>query len=298
MAVLPRYLTMDTLPGFVGKWPATGKIKVDFNEQRFVHPVGTAALCCLIRKAEQDGRNVELDFERCQNVSYWDRMGFFDHFPRFRPPNEHGRRDPAGRFSEIKRVSDIGLVDRLTDDLVGVVQPESRARQVYSHVVSEALNNVCQHSTQEGFCASQYYEKTNECRFSIVDFGVGLRESLRRHSPHDDRSAILLSLTVGVTGTNPTSQRRVPSHMRNRGVGLAAILELVTKNYGSLAVWSGTALYRANSKGASLTTAPKWPGTLVAAKIPRQMAGPPFHDIMRTLSEALNRRPEAGEEET
>ncbi len=282
---LPTYLTIDTLPAVVKNWPASGSIELDFSDHRFVHPAGTTAIACLLNQAIREGRNVSCDFNQCANVSYWERMGFFRHFPSIPAPRSGGRRDPAGRFSEVKYVWDIDDVDGFTNELVSVVNPAADALQVYSHVVSEALNNVCQHSKHQGFCASQYYEARNQCRFSIVDYGIGLFQSLRHHNPRDDVAAVALALRPGITGRTREEQMQDPRHMRNRGVGLSAIRELVTKNKGDLTVWSGAAIYRASWAGASLNNAPRWQGTLVAATIPRTISGPPFRDIMRQLDD-------------
>src|SRR5207342_580460 len=96
---------------------------------------------------------------------YWERMGFFACLDLDGPPAT-ARHDPAGRFYELRRVTGMDDVDQLTEELVAVTNPDASARRVHGYVVSEALNNVCQHSGAEGYCASQYYPGDGVVRFA------------------------------------------------------------------------------------------------------------------------------------
>jgi hypothetical protein len=157
---------------------------------------------------------------------------------------------------------------------------------VYSHIVSEALNNVCQHSEAAGFCAAQFYPQTREVRFCIGDFGCGLRQALQAFAPENDYMAVLKALEVGVTGRQVRIGQR---EMRNRGIGLSAIHRLVEDNDGSLTVWSGTGIFRTTPLARS-DSMPYWPGTLVAAKMQRNILLRAFRDTMRSLEDELKAR--------
>lgn len=201
---LPQSLTLETLRGVVRRWPdGAAEITVRLDPAQWVHPAGIVGLACLIRTTERRGGRVAVDATACARAGYWERMGFFRVLGLEGPPPEGVARKPRGRFSELRSVAEIEEVDEITEALVAVTNPTRAAQRVFNHVVSEALNNVCQHSDAEGFCLAQYYPQTDEVRFCIGDFGCGLRHSLRGLTPADDREAIQLALRVGITGRPP-----------------------------------------------------------------------------------------------
>ena len=125
-------------------------------------------------------------------------MGFFDLFGVSGVQCAGARRAPAGVLQN--SVSDIEEVDEITAALVEVVQPDDEERRIRSHILSEALNNVCQHSDAVGFCSAQYYWSENVVRLAIGDPGRGLRAALHRFNPTDDQEAISMALRAGVSG--------------------------------------------------------------------------------------------------
>ena len=214
-------------------------------------------------------------------------MGFFRNLGLFDPPGGGTPRDPEGRFSEIRVVEDTNETDYISSDIVSVTEPLEEARQIYLHIVTEALNNVCQHSGAAGYCASQYYPKKNLVRFAIADYGIGLRNSLEAYNPNSDLDAIRLALKVGVSGGPRRLRVGEPQHMRNRGVGLTAIKKLVVGNGGRLTIRSGVSGFYIHSRGAGLEAEVPWPGTLVAAEMPRNQVNRSFRDAMEELRTEL-----------
>ena len=69
-------------------------------------------------------------------------MGFFRNLGLFDPPGGGTPHDTEGRFSEIRVVEDTNETDYISSDIVSVTEPSEEARQIYLHVVTEALNNV------------------------------------------------------------------------------------------------------------------------------------------------------------
>ena len=289
--ILPSHLNAATLMRVAESWPDdASEVIVDFSGQIYVYPSGTAGLSCLVKLAIDCGQKVCFEVVGCSNIWYWQRMQFFRNFGVPRNRSAGRQRTSAGRFSEIQPIEDIEKVDDLTSDLVRVAAPNEDAQRIFSHVVSEALNNVCQHSEYIGYCASQYYEGSSRgmVRFCIADAGIGLKESLKNsYRPKDDITAVLKALEVGVTGRSRAAQLAVPRHMRNRGVGLSAILKLVQGNHGSLTLWSGNARYQCSAFGAGVKESPYWQGTFLAVEMPRREISARFGDIMRELTAEL-----------
>jgi hypothetical protein len=170
-------------------------------------------------------------------------MGFFNLFGVSGVQCAGARRPPAGRFAELRRVSEIEEVDEITAALVEVVQPDDEERRIRSHILSEALNNACQHSDAVGFCSAQYYWSENVVRLAIADPGRGLRAALHRFNPTDDREAISMALRAGVSGRSEAEQLAAPKEMRNRGIGLTAIHRLTIGTGGEVQIWSGRCRY-------------------------------------------------------
>jgi hypothetical protein len=205
-------------------------------------------------------------------------------------PDAGARRPAAGRFCEIRRIADQMDVEALTERLVGVLQPDPDARHVLSHVISEALINVCQHSRATGFCAAQLYEKERVVRFCIADWGRGLTSSLGRYSPRDDQHAVELAMTVGVSGPSPAATRLNAPGLGNRGVGLAVARRLVEENGGWFMLWSGTGAYQSASRPQREHVS-AWHGTLLAAKVRRDNVTRRLNDILRDVTAELGRVP-------
>lgn len=288
--ILPGRLNLATLPGVVRQWPLDSRrITVDFSAQRFVYPTGTVGLAYLVESARRAGHVIEFKTTGCPIVGYWQRMGFFDLFDAPLAQAYGPKRPPDGRFAEICRADNAYEVDTITEQLVDVVRPTAEARPIYSHVVSEALNNVCQHSRSTGFSAGQYYERDGFVRFCIADWGCGLKESLSRHSPRDDTDAIRLALKVGISGPNPATVRLQPKALRNRGIGLSTIKRMAEENGGRLTLWSGTALYPHTLPLESNGQNVPWQGTLLAAKLPRQQFLRRSADILREVLAELGK---------
>lgn len=285
---LPGSLTVGTLQMLLQEWPhdQPSFVEVDFGRQHWVEPVGTVALSCLLELAQRNGSSIEVTgLAGCRNEGYWARMRFFRNFGLAEP--DFGRaRNATGRFSEICRITDADDTDEIADRIVAAMTPSAEERQVYMHVVTEALNNVCQHSGSVGFCASQFYPQINVVRFAIGDCGVGLRHSLQNYGPATDVEAIKLALRVGITGRPAIPRGLQRKALRNRGVGLSAIEKLVTGNGGRLLVRSGTGGMHSWRAKAFQDAGTAWPGTLVSAEMKRGVSRG-FHDIMRELDAEL-----------
>jgi hypothetical protein len=287
--LLPARLTLQTLPFLCNSWPDDGEVRINFGNQGWVLPSGIVGLSCLVEAAIRRGQYVTCSLQGCQNASYWQRMGFCARFGVRDAPAAGVRRAARSRFSELKRISDIEEVDAITEGLIEVTALSPEARDIYGHVVSEALNNVCQHSGAAGYCMSQFYPSARSVRFCIADCGQGLRSALSRFAPESDEAAILKALEVGVSGRSQAEQLAAPKELRNRGVGLTAIQRLVVENEGEIIIWSGEAFYREQAglmRGFQPPSAP-WRGTLLAARLPRNQFSRSFRDIMRELTAEL-----------
>lgn len=284
---IPSRLDSPAVRGLRRDWPESRRVVLSFADQRFVLPAGTVGLACMVQWARRNGQEIEADFDGCENAGYWERMDFcalcgFDGMPA-------GPRHPAGgRFSELRRVDEINDVEAITEALVSVTAPDAgEAFRIHGYLVSEALNNVCQHSEATGFCASQLYLGQGTAHFAIADTGIGLRQALGRFGPANDAAALELALQVGVSGRSPAAQAAAPRHMRNRGIGLSALTRLIKANGGSFTLWSGNSAMVHSGSGSRVLDSACWPGVFLSAIVPQVNFDVTEHDIIEELGPEL-----------
>ena len=286
LITLPSKLNISTLKSLIKSWPEHGEeVELHFNARQWATPTGMVGLACLIDKLRKAGGTIHIEFNDCDAIGYWERMGFFREVSLVPPDNYSGIPHAAnGRFAEMRRVGDIDLVDEITQELVAATQTLEEGIKTFSHILSEAMNNVCQHSGAYGFSAAQYWKKTGEVEFCIADSGQGLFSALSHsHKPKDEADAIRLALKVGVTSRSPNFQQ---SHMRNRGVGLSCIEKLVNANGGTLEIWTGLGRFK-NINQSAYISSNSWTGTLIAVNMQRDHLTADFRTVMQQLTAEL-----------
>lgn len=269
------------------QWPSHRcTVVLDMAHQRFVEPAGSVGLGCLIDWARAQGQEVRVAADACENALYWGRMDFFA-LLGLDGPEPQGRHEPEGRFSEVRKVDDPDNVDALTDALASVTTDDARTFAEHAYMLSEALNNICQHSEGSGYCASQAYPSRGVATFAIADTGRGIRAALARFRLYSDAAAIAKALEVGVSGRDHVEQMMNPNKARNKGIGLTALTRLIEANGGSYVLWSGTAVYT-HAKGRSrMHEAAPWQGVYLAAEVPRVNFSTTHSDIIRELTPEL-----------
>ena len=284
---LPQTMHAGAVQVLRRQWPSHRcTVVLDMARQRFVEPAGSVGLGCLIDWARAQGQEVRVAVGTCENALYWARMDFFA-LLGLDGPEPQGRQDPDGRFSEIRKVDDPDDVDALTEALASVTADDARSFAEHAYILSEALNNICQHSEGSGYCASQAYPSRGVARFTIADTGRGLRAALARFPLSSDAAAIAKALEVGVSGRSHVEQMMSPNKARNKGIGLTALTRLIEANGGSYVLWSGTAV-RTHANGHSrMHEAAAWQGVYLAAEVPRVNFHTTYSDIIRELTPEL-----------
>ncbi len=142
----------------------------------------------------------------------------------------------------------------------------------FTVAMAEICQNVVDHSGGPGLALAQCYLHAGggpEIRLAVADVGVGVRASLApRYADRlppgswDDRSAIRLAFRRGVTGSgNP-----------DRGLGLAAVADMVRAWGGKLRLRSGTAACEVGAHPGERDRLAPFPGTQVNITLP-QAAG-------------------------
>lgn len=142
----------------------------------------------------------------------------------------------------------------------------------FTVAMAEVCQNAVDHSGSAGVALAQCYLHAAggpEIRLAVTDVGIGVRASLAPRyaagfaGTWDDRAAIGLAFESGVTGTdNP-----------DRGLGLAAVADLVRAWGGSLRLRSGTAARVVGAHPSERGGLPHFPGTQVTIRLPHAAGG-------------------------
>lgn len=283
---LPKELGLDAVETVsAALWKAASDVELVLAPDQWAEPEGLAALACLISLHREQGHRVNIDWSACpERASWWERMGFFDLLSLPGPRISMASGPRRSRFSELCLVCDTEHVDTATAAILDALDLQDDAREVADHIVSEALNNIAQHSMAAGFGIAHQYDRRGTVKLCIADYGIGFRESLRARNPESDVEAIRMALEPGVTGA-PPKPRQDP--MRNRGVGLTMIRELLRLNGGSLVLWSGSgALDITADKTVPRRTLVPWQGVLMVASLP-QRAVRSLQEVARLVRDQL-----------
>ncbi|MHB8834887.1 MAG: ATP-binding protein [Candidatus Methylomirabilia bacterium] len=161
--------------------------------------------------------------------------------------------------SRIKARADLLLVSRLGYS--------GLAADRFTVAMAEVCQNVVDHSGGPGLALAQCYLRAGggpEIRLAVADVGIGVRASLapryanRHPGPWDDRAAVRLAFQLGVTGSGDP----------HRGLGLAAVADMVRAWGGTLRLRSGTAACEVGAHPGERGGLAPFPGTQVAIHLP------------------------------
>jgi hypothetical protein len=162
--------------------------------------------------------------------------------------------------ARIKARADLLLVSRLGYS--------GLAADRFTVALAEVCQNVVDHSGGPGLALAQCYLRAGgaaEIRLAVADVGIGVRASLapryadRLPGSWDDRSAVRLAFRRGVTGSGDP----------DRGLGLAAVADLVRAWGGRLRLRSGTAACEVGAHPAERGGLAAFPGTQATITLPQ-----------------------------
>jgi hypothetical protein len=161
--------------------------------------------------------------------------------------------------ARIKARADLLLVSRLGYS--------GLAADRFTVAMAEICQNAVDHSGSPGVALAQCYLRAGggpEIRLAVADVGIGVRASLAPRyaggypGTWDDRAAIGLAFESGVTGSGDP----------DRGLGLAAVADLVRAWGGALRLRSGTAARVVGAHPTERGGLPSFPGTQVSIRLP------------------------------
>lgn len=126
-------------------------------------------------------------------------------------------------------------------------------------ILDELYANIADHSSSKGVAYSfiRYDEERSIIQVAFCDFGIGIKESLRRSGIVPDKEYILTATTKGVTAHSNT---------HNKGFGLDTVISSVIGTGNVVRICSGSELfvfYGSTNSHETFECAYEFPGTLV-----------------------------------
>lgn len=246
-----------------------GNILFDCEDIQFIRPFGINLLSAMIFYHLQHGNKVLFKGPKDSSVhKYLLDQGFFQ---EFNIEQEHVTSMPRSTSVALRRLE--GVDGTYLDNIANWLNyngdiPLRVAQDLVSISLLEAINNVFDHSQSSIGCyiSAQAYHKQNQLSLSILDFGIGLLNSLKPFYPDikDDVEAINKAVLEGVS-----SKRKLEK--RVRGVGLTNISGFL-KNRGSMEIISYKGYWFQNHEGTINTRMLSCPlkGTCVNLYIDKQ----------------------------
>ena len=213
-----------------------------------VHPVILTMISALA--ISKKFKKINCEPLEATSKHYFERMGLFNFLGIKSEAPVIEEHEPSGRIIPLTLIKNSSDLKDFLDNLVPLLhlQNESKNVQAIQHIFSELIRNVLEHSQsgQGAIVCAQYFKKSNKISIGVADIGIGLKKSLSQsYSVQDDREAIKLALTPGVTGTT----KKPGGSPQNAGFGLFLIKSIAHVNSDFFVIISGNKMYKLLQRG-------------------------------------------------
>jgi hypothetical protein len=286
--ILPQQLNATALLQFVtalGKPTSEESVELDFSKLQRITPAGLVLLTATITRWHREHRMISFPgLTECSIYGYLQRMNFLK-YSGIDMPEEFTRHNAQGKFMPLQLIE--SPTENLGRDMAGCVAPGGEEfdhanawlYDMVFYVLTEAANNVRQHSRGIGYAAAQVNRSEGLVRLAIADNGHGIRNSFVNAgftwaSRLNDKEAIQKAL-------EPKMSSKGSPH--NEGVGLTLITELAQMCRAWLLIVSGSGCCMVN-RGAkplykSLPDNGFYTGTICLMTFPQRENGV-FQDML------------------
>ena len=234
---------------------------IDLRGVNFIDPYGMVGLLEIGELYKSEGLRKTLYLPESEEVlKYLERMDFFrfaDRYFTLEPPEPQisekylrsSYSDVLLEITSIEKSDDIHFIvgkvkDRAHTILSRHLRYDDSAIDGFIVALSEACQNIIEHSERTGFVGIQKYHfqniDKNVVKIAVMDTGIGFRKSLsERFAFKDDLNAIEQALLHGASRYTD----------EGRGHGLAAVRRFVAQWNGKISIRAGTG---------KLTIIPEW----------------------------------------
>ena len=262
---IPSRLTFQNSIEFVRKLRSLKsheEFEFDFSRLNMIDPFSLLLVSSEIQRCRSrlnDSQFIATNYEHC---TYPAHMGFFQAFgmkfgklpgeasgsSTYIPINIFNTREIKDEARELM-INPAELLEEEAKNISDILTREESGplNEVLTYCLREIFRNVIEHSRadQFGFCA-QYRPSLNRVSFSIIDRGIGLRESLSENPTlnlNNDEEAIKAALLPATSGKVYKGQRKKPKgEWANSGYGLF-MTSNICKRGGGFFIASGNVGY-------------------------------------------------------
>ncbi|MCK5140317.1 MAG: ATP-binding protein [Thermodesulfovibrionia bacterium] len=247
------HLSDDTFESFLTL--ISNQTQLDLRDISFIDPYGMVGILEIGRFFYSKGNNKSLIVPYSEDVlKYLERMDFFKYAEKYfklEPDapkfiNQYSRKsfsDVLLEITSIEKSDDIHfIVGKVKKRAHAILETHlhynERAINGFIVALSEACQNIIEHSENTGFVGIQKYHfqniNKNVVKIAVMDLGIGFKKSLEGlHTIKDDIEALEKALLHGASRYAD----------RGRGHGLAAVRRFVNEWNGKLSIRSGTAKF-------------------------------------------------------
>lgn len=274
---IPSRLTFQSSINFVRDLRALKphkKLEFDFSNLLTIDPFSLLLVSSEIQRCRsrlEDSKFIATNFEHC---TYAAHMGFFQAFgmdfgkkpgeakgsSTYIPINIYNTQDIKQDARELM-INPAELLESKAKEISNVLtrSEEGDLNEVLTYCLREIFRNVIEHShaQQFGFCA-QYRPSLNRVSFSIIDRGIGLKDSLKNNPTlelNNDEDAIRAALQPATSGKVYKGQKRKPKgEWANSGYGLFMTSNICKKGGGFFVASGDVGYYTSENKERILET--------------------------------------------
>ena len=274
---IPSRLTFQNSIDFVRHLRALKphkELEFDFSKLVMIDPFSLLLVSSEIQRCRsrlEESSFTATNFEHC---TYPAHMGFFQAFgmkygkmpgeakgsSTYIPINIYNTRNIKEDARELM-VNPAELLESKAKEISNVLTRKESGdlNEVLTYCLREIFRNVIEHSHAEqfGFCA-QYRPSLNRVSFSIIDRGIGLKESLSDNPTlelNNDEEAIRAALKPATSGKVYKGQKRKPKgEWANSGYGLFMTSNICRRGGGFFVASGNVGYYVSENKERVLET--------------------------------------------
>ncbi|GAB1308558.1 hypothetical protein KH5_12410 [Urechidicola sp. KH5] len=250
------------------------EIEFDFSSLNTIDPFSLLLVSSEIQRCRsrfEESKFIATHFDHC---TYPAHMGFFQAFgmnfgkrpgeakgsSTYIPINIYNTREIKQDARELM-INPAELLESRAKEISNVLTRSEKGdlNEVLTYCLREIFRNVIEHSHAEqfGFCA-QYRPSLNRVSFSIIDRGIGLKESLSDNPTlelNNDEDAIRAALRPATSGKVYKGQKRKPKgEWANSGYGLFMTSNICKRGGGFFMASGELGYYTSENKERLLET--------------------------------------------
>lgn len=264
----------------IEKYKTDKEITFDFSKISFVHPVFITSVSSLMSYLSENGYNV---YHCCINGSYLQTMCFPlglkpDELPRWEEmlDNYKGKNYlpvinlPTSRKNQETEIRE-NLLSKINTLLEINLNLNANYKSAVSYLISEMTDNIVDHSgVSRGWLSAQYYPSKKFLDVCIIDTGKTILGSYAEKGVNDIKNDII-AIEKATSGLSTKD--------KERGYGIRTTKAMIEEGLkGKFILISGRAILSNNQ----LTEFPvKWNGTILALRIPQNVANFHYSDFLK-----------------